>query len=299
MIHRDRGVVSTGGFRVRTGALKETVYRYRQVNEWLELILRRDELYFGTPEAFNDPFDCRFEVSLDDPIHGLRKFLAEQAVVARMMAVIGKSYDGPLPKELSPSAELARMTEAELSAHAERLYKELDLVNPEGQKELKSHLEAARNRIGLCCLAGRGDNLLMHAHYAAQHAGCCLEFQIRDEKGERGSIFEEPGLTLRDVAYQDAPPSVELYEMGTVESILNVTLTKHTQWAYEEEVRAVRFKGPGPVRYRREALTGLIFGYKCSKEDVARALEWLGPRPGVALSRAVPTQHASLSVVPL
>ena len=60
MIHSDRGVVHSHGFRIRTEPLRETVYRYRAVNEWLEQILKRDELYFGTPEGCNDPFDRRF-----------------------------------------------------------------------------------------------------------------------------------------------------------------------------------------------------------------------------------------------
>jgi hypothetical protein len=145
----------------------------------------------------------------------------------------------------------------------------------------------------------RGDGLLMHAHYAAQHSGCCLQFQIRNHKGHRQSIFEEPALDFRDVIYSDSPPAVLLYEMGTVASVFRVTLTKHTRWAYEEEVRVVRFKGPGPVRYRREALTGLVFGYKNPRKDVDRTLGWLGERPSVALLRAVPTSDARLDVVPL
>jgi hypothetical protein len=126
----------------------------------------------------------------------------------------------------------------------------------------------------------------MHAHYAAQHSGCCLQFQIRNHKGHRQSIFEEPALDFRDVIY-------------SVASVFRVTLTKHTRWAYEEEVRVVRFKGPGPVRYRREALTGLVFGYKNPRKDVDRTLGWLGERPSVALLRAVPTSDARLDVVPL
>jgi hypothetical protein len=299
MIHRDRGVVIADGFPIRTEPLEETVYRYRAVDEWLEHILVRDELYFATPEACNDPFDCRFEVSLDDPVKGLKAFLDEQRVVSQMMQSVGVSFESPLPEELAPSSRLATMTDPELSAYADEVYQRFDFGNPEQQQITKRTLEDARNRIGVCCFAGRGDNLLMHAHYGAQHTGCCLEFQIRDDAGDRQSIFEESVLDFRDVIYQDPPPSVLLYEMGTLESIFRVTLTKHTRWAYEEEIRVVRFKGPGPVRYRREALTGLIFGYKTSQEDVELVLGWLGARPGVALWRAVPTSNTQMTLAPL
>jgi hypothetical protein len=299
MIHRNRGVVNSGGFRIRTEPLEETVYRYRAINEWLEPILKQDELYFATPEACNDPFDCRFEASLDDPVEGLKAFLAEQRVVSQMMQSAGDSFKSPLPEELAPSPRLATMTDAELSAYAGKVYKQFDLGDPARQQATKRRLEETRNRIGICCFASRGDNLLMHAHYAAQHTGCCLELQIRDHEGHRQSIFEDPGLDFRDVIYQDPPPSVLLYEMGSLESIFRVTLTKHSRWAYEEEIRVLRLTGPGPVRYRREALTGLIFGYKASPKDVDLVLDWLGARPGVTLSRAVPTPDAGLSLVPL
>jgi hypothetical protein len=298
MIHRDRGVLASGTIRLRTEPLEETVYRYRAINEWLKPILVRDELYFPTPEACNDPFDCSFGVSLDDPVQGLRAFLAEQRVLSQLMELAGKSLESPLPEELAPSSRLATLTDEELSAHAEQLYRQFDLGNPEKQQVTKRTLEAARNRIGICCFAGRGDNLLMHAHYAGQHSGCCLEFQIRDRQGHRQSIFEEP-LTFRDVIYQDQLPSVLLYEVGTVESINRISLTKHTRWAYEEEVRVVRFTGPGPVRYRREALTGLIFGYRTPREQVDLVLGWLGTRLSVALLRAVPTSDGGMKVAPL
>jgi len=299
MIHYDRGVEASGKFRIRTEPLQETVYRYRAINEWLKPILMQDELYFATPEACNDPFDCRFEVSLDDPVQGLRQFLDEQRTVSQLMQMADQWSEGPMPAELAPSRRLATMTDEELSAYTEQVYEQFGFGDPAKQQELKSTLEQARNRIGICCFAGRGDSLLMHAHYAAQHSGCCLQFQIRDHEGNRQSIFEEPDFGFRDVIYEDSPPAVRLYEMGTIESICKVTLTKHSRWAYEEEVRVVRFKGPGVSRYRREALTGLIFGCKTPTKDVDLVLGWLGERPSVELLRAVPKSDATLSVVPL
>jgi hypothetical protein len=71
MIHYDRGIAKDGRFRIRTEPLQETVYRYRAINDWLRTILVNDELYFATPADCNDPFDCRFEVTLDEPVKGL------------------------------------------------------------------------------------------------------------------------------------------------------------------------------------------------------------------------------------
>lgn len=299
MIHYERGVVIADGFKIRVEPLTETIYRYRSINEWLKTILVDDELYFATPAECNDPFDCRFEVRLEDSCQGLEKFLREQQVFAKLFVGFGRTYDGPLPEQIAPTAKLAQMTESELQAYAREIHSELGLGNPELQQLGKAKLESARDRMGVCCFAGRGDNLLMFAHYAAQHRGCCLEFQIRSETGGRATIFEDGGTFLSDVVYSDDIPVVQLYEMGTVESMNRVLVTKHSRWAYEEEVRAIRGTGPGPVRYRREALTGLVFGYRATAGDIKLVLSWLGPRHGVTLSKAVPNQNAGLDLLPL
>lgn len=299
MIHDDKGLVHDGRFRIRVEPLQETVYRYRAIDDWLERILAHDELYFATPADCNDPFDCRFEVTLDDPVEGLVKFLDEQRMYADMLQKAGMGYDGPLPEHLAPTPTLAAMTDAELTARAEEILRRPELGDAELQGIKKAHLESARDRIGICCFAGRGDNLLMFAHYAAQHRGCCLEFQIRDGAGSRTSIFEDDRLLFTDVVYSDEPPTAQLFEMGTVDSVRRVTLTKHTRWAYEEEVRVIRYGGPGAVRYRRDALTGVIFGYRTSEAEVARVLGWLGARRGVTLSRATLEKHGDLGLAPL
>jgi len=299
MIHKDQGVETVDGFRIRTEPLRETLYRYRAIDDRLRDILVNDEIYFATPEACNDPFDCRFEASLEDPVAGLRAFLAEQQIFAQILRDTGQPYDGPMAEELAPSARLAEMTKAELAAHAEAVFEKFGFGNADHQRAVKERIETARERIGIACFAGRGDNLLMHAHYGGQHAGCCLEFQVRNDEGDRASIFDDPSLQFRDVAYQDAPPSVALYEMGTLDTLFSVTLTKHTRWRYEEEVRVVRFRGPGPVRYRRDTLTGLIFGCAARDDQIERALGWLGERPGVTLSKAEITRDGGLTLVPL
>src|SRR5262245_47725547 len=150
MIHYDRGVTSSGKFRIRTEPLQETVYRYRAINEWLMPVLLQDELYFATPEACNDPFDCRFDVSVDDPVRGLREYLTELRIVSQLMQLAGDSYASPVPEEFAPSSRLATMTDAELSAYADKLYQQFELGDPAKQQLTKGKLEQTRNRIGIC-----------------------------------------------------------------------------------------------------------------------------------------------------
>ncbi len=45
------------------------LYKYCKLNEsnreWIQQIFTKNEIYFASPEQFNDPFDCRVQASFD------------------------------------------------------------------------------------------------------------------------------------------------------------------------------------------------------------------------------------------
>jgi hypothetical protein len=287
--------------KIPIGHSKETVYRYRPINQWLERILVRNELFFAPPEAFNDPWDCRCDVSAGEYLQGLDTAILYEKTVGELHELLGESYNSPLSGRVAPD-RLAKMSQPEIVSLAQEIYADLDLGNPEKQQarqhQMQRNLDTWRKHLGVCCFAGRGDNMLMHSHYADQHRGCCLEFQIRNDKGNRESIFEEPKLEFEDVVYKDEVPSVQLYYPITL-VIKKMLLTKLSSWKYEEEVRVIRFKGAGPVRFKREALTGVIFGCNVHAQSVKRVLDWLGTTRGVKFSMAVLDRASGLRLEPM
>jgi Protein of unknown function (DUF2971) len=299
MIHHDRGIEKLGEINFRTEPLTESVYRYRPINEWLRQILVQDEIYFASPAKCNDPFDCRVAVS-EDLTKGLLNRLEEAQAFAQVEKQALDVFGTEAVGDRQFTDEFASLSETEFAKFQGRVLEKAEGLNADVMGRIKSHILTRCDRIGICCFASRGDNLLMYSHYASQHSGCCLEFQIRDERGRRDSIFEESGdstIFLREVRYDDQPPVVGLFD--TITSMVEVVSTKHTRWAYEEELRAIRWNGPGPVRYRRKALTGIIFGCRTAASDIAQVREWIGPRTGVVLSRAVMTDNLSLSIAPV
>jgi hypothetical protein len=124
--------------------------------------------------------------------------------------------------------------------------------------------------ICVCCFSKNMNEVLMWSHYADNHKGVCLEFEI-DPKKYKGSLWEmkyDNKLTILD--------KVELHEDGTLKLNIETTgkflSTKFKNWAYEEELRITiipedSYK-PGTMIDYLGNLTSIFFGKKSSKDDI-------------------------------
>jgi hypothetical protein len=104
-----------------------------------------------------------------------------------------------------------------------------------------------KRNLSICCFSETRDSMLMWTHYADQHRGCCLEFDIRH-------LFVPDGLgPLLPVLYTDRPFDVTTYYSaiaaggGNNWAAMIGSCHKTTAWSYEKEWRLVF-----PVAYTRE-----------------------------------------------
>ena len=132
----------------------QPLYKYYSFNEWTEAIFERNQVYFQSPDCFNDPFDSK------------PAYTYEGTIEQRIERLIG------LRQQKVPKGK----TEAELRDEAEELVK-----SGRDIQELMSSIvrtaERKRKQLGIFCMAQRKNNLLMWSHYADHHKGFCLEFQ--------------------------------------------------------------------------------------------------------------------------
>ena len=83
--------------------------------------------------------------------------------------------------------------------------------------------------LGVICMCKHWKSPLMWAHYARQHTGVCLGFDVPDEKPKQMHYEPERMKFLVDL---DKP-----LRGVTVDLLEKVITTKYSQWAYEEEWR--------------------------------------------------------------
>lgn len=124
--------------------------------EHVERTICHSELYFPKPSSFNDPFDCR------------PSFLFEASDKEL------KAYYDRLLMRYGPQL------------NREQRRKEAKLMlgdwarNPRNPKAMQwvqqQHTERITEQIGVLCLSGVKNDILMWSHYADAHRGICLEF---------------------------------------------------------------------------------------------------------------------------
>jgi hypothetical protein len=85
------------------------------------------------------------------------------------------------------------------------------------------------NRLGIICMGKHWSSPVMWAHYADNHSGVCLGFDVEDDKAKQ-MLYQPERLKL--------PLDLTLPYAGlTTETIERILTTKYSQWSYEEEWR--------------------------------------------------------------
>lgn len=231
------------------------LYKYYAFDEWTQNIFERNEIYFQSPDCFNDPFDSKISTTYEG---------TEEQRISRL---IGFWRKGPAKDE----------KEEVLRLKAVDFVKKCQDVTLFQRSSVRS-VERLRKQMGIFCMTSEPDNILMWSHYAEAHTGFCLEFKT-------GNPFFLRERRIKEEGYKPDRPCLNLIEPPDSDKIVQALLTKAIGWKYEHEWRIVDHKnGPGVQIYPSEALSGVILGCRISPENRQRITQWCQartPRPAL------------------
>ena len=227
-----------------------TLYKYRSLSGVYGRpaavdIVRNSRLYWQSPLAFNDPFDC-------NPVMAFGySASAREAFVDRVIST--------------------HMNSAPRSARR-RKKRELRAVGPsKHESDMKQSFREWMTESAVTCFSDVKDSILMWAHYADSHRGVCFIF--------REIIKPQPWIAM-DVVYSSERHPVDMTELAVVQNFERSVLHKAIDWQYEREKRMIDYrKPPGPRSFPREALIGAIYGDRISDDDRAFMDDLLVSRP--------------------
>ena len=180
------------------------LYKYYKDNEWSLENLNNGKMWFSAPCNFNDVFDC--SITVDE------KELFKDAL------------------NMSPYKMKIR---AGSSA-----WKDLkDFVHREVSKG-QSIFENLRGQMGVACLSESYNSLLMWAHYANNHRGICVEYDLL----EINNILM---FTAIPVIYSGERICFDFFdpqsiEKDTLKLFIQSLTSKSPEWNYEKEWRIIR-----------------------------------------------------------
>jgi len=217
------------------------LYKYYSFNKYTEKIFTHNEIYFPTPNEFNDPFDSKIKLSYEGTKKKWKEYLL-QALERRI-------------PDLTKEQRLA----------------EVDRIIEEGRyKQIPDNISYSfLDKIGVFCMSEKKDHILMWSHYSASHTGFCLEFNATTEFFGRS----------QKIIYKLNYPKVNYFKSTQLEQIETCLLTKAIFWKYEQEWRVIDHdKGPGIKYFPGELLTGVVMGCRITEENRKKVFKWCNGR---------------------
>jgi hypothetical protein len=128
----------------------------------------------------------------------------------------------------------------------------------EEEKIVKNEIKKEIDKYGVICYSSSYDNRLLWSHYADNHQGMALVFEIPNPEKSK----------VRKVKYQKLINEIKLdSELEINEEIIKICTTKSDIWEYEDEYREIYQIKNTHVEYKGE-LKEIIFGSRTNYEDI-------------------------------
>lgn len=180
-----------------------SLYKYYSDTKLNFETIKNNSMWYSAPCNFNDIFDCN--ISIDDE----------------------KIFNNAL--NLFPNKRGVRT--------GSPMWKKLKEEINRGLYMLETQFNELRNTTGISCFSEREDSLLMWAHYANNHRGICVEYNLLN-------INKELGFTAVPIIYSNDRTcfdSIESYgEKDIWEFFIESLTSKSMEWNYEKEWRIIR-----------------------------------------------------------
>ena len=203
------------------------LYKYTSAARALE-VLQTGKVYFPHRRELNDPFDGKQAIDFST-----RK-KREDAI----------KFVNQKPEEHEEKGHDLSGTLSEMDRKTfQKRFIEDDKISNNIMQKIEEDTD--KSNTGIYCFAEKKDSIIMWAHYANNHQGCCLEFNF--QRHVLGPIKEKeycfPFSVINMVRYHDKYPARvfgprEKYCFHTSESRY---WTKSKDWQYEKEWRAIMF----------------------------------------------------------
>ena len=216
---------------VANGQYPRYLYKYRisdtTRNPYFDSIITTNSMMFSSPKAFNDPFDCQLQPVTFPSLIEVTQFLNRVLPTAP-------------PNVISTQATNV-------------------INNPLAFAQILEDAIKFDDK-GVLCLSQESDNILLWSHYADNHCGVCLKFDILQDL----DFFSTPLKVIYDESYP-----VYNHMTQPSEIVKKMIMTKFSFWKYENEIRIFKQK-KNLYNFNKSALREIIFGCNTPQIEIDR-----------------------------
>lgn len=252
------------------------LYKYLSVNENTIETLIKQEVYYSDPINFNDPLDCKPVITVDVEMDVLKRVMCDllrKRQEKEFMQLAKKLH----AREDSISNRVVALAETEIMKFLNEVkYNASEYDSDAAVNFIKEqYTQAIENEIlsvfkkGVLCLSKKFNSPLMWSHYANNHRGICVEYDMTDvDEGTVKKIIYGGSRSLK-VSLIDA--WLTTGEMPSeIEQVC--LLTKSSEWSYENEWRMFGRIGVGGIQSK---IRSVIFGMHCKETTIIAVINSL------------------------
>jgi len=191
-------------------------------------------LYFSSPDYFNDPFEFGFVHRIED-----------------------------LPLERKLSLNFTVETGNNILEIEEKWTSWLKVTRYSTDVE----------KYGVCCFSETKSSIIMWAHYADSHTGLCAGFDFNERLQNNNLQFGNELLYCDKVRYDKIKREVPYRLQENTKEIYyvpwEIIYNKSKEWDYEEEIRIISQK-MGLHEFPKETLKEIYFCNRVSEEKICK-----------------------------
>lgn len=182
--------------------------------------IKSNKMWYSAPCSFNDVFDCTLTIEDKDIFDSALRLIPDKRGI-RVGSQMWKQIKGTVNQQI---------------------------------RSFQSEFEDLRTRMGISCLSEEDDSLLMWAHYANNHRGICVEYELLE-------FNKQLGFSPVPIVYSDE--RVSIHTLETLESdiqgfFVESLTSKSPEWSYEKEWRIIRDDGACGDRWNAEKKGALL-----------------------------------------
>lgn len=179
-----------------------SLYKYYRDNPRDLDAIKNNKMWYSAPCDFNDVFDCDLAINSKEILNGVLQMVPDKRGI-RVGSQMWKQLNGSVNQQI---------------------------------KTFQADFEGLRTKMGIACLSEADNSLLMWAHYANNHRGMCVEYELLE-------FNSRLGFSPVPIIYSDERVSIHTFE--TLEQdiqgkFIESLTSKSADWSYEREWRIIR-----------------------------------------------------------
>ncbi len=266
------------GFLIKEPYIPAKLYKFRAISDYALDNLQNDTVWLNSPDKYNDPYDSAATISPTEIFDvSIRNHLDDIPGLDKLYRIIPRDEIERLRTAPNPTREIAKkVLEADPNVSRDKIPEMLDALQSEILHVMNPTyiklIEYLRSSIKICSFAATMMPITMWSHYADNHKGFCVEYDI--SKITSSDIRRR---MLFPVIYKASLFDCTKYFSSSLEDLsqfnntfaLVQALYKSPEWSYEQEWRLVFIAGviPKETNYPMVPANRVYLGAKMPEDD--------------------------------